>query len=185
VELVSSARHAALNSRRKVLVFLEQLKSEGASSARSRLDLEDEFGTNINDDGEDDMASDVQEGAQSTVGSLVQRNGVVRPPQTTFASAHTDTMLHATALQHVEPGPDDEPGPHYESYGSSFGNFGPMPPESAFGEVCFVWHSILLCATTGADDIVVAYSCSWCPAPHIRCFAVREGPDFPPRIPCF
>jgi hypothetical protein len=42
---------------------------------------------------------------------LVQRNGV-----------------------HVEPGPDDEPGPHYESYGSSFGNFGPMPPDSAFGE---------------------------------------------------
>lgn len=96
MELVSSARHAALNSRRKVLVFLEQLKSEGASSARSRLDLEDEFETNINGDGEEDIASDVQEGAQSTVGSLVQRNGVVRPPQTTFASAHTDTMLHAT-----------------------------------------------------------------------------------------
>lgn len=46
----------------------------------------------------------------------------------------------------------------------------------------FVW---LLYATTGADDIVVAYPCSWCPAPHIRCFAVREGPDIPPRIPCF
>jgi hypothetical protein len=63
-----------------VLVFLEQMKSEGASSARSRLDLEDEFGTNINGDEQDDVASDVQEGAQSTVGSLVQRNGVVRPP---------------------------------------------------------------------------------------------------------
>lgn len=92
----------------KVLVFLERMKSEGASSARSGLD--DDFGTNINGDAQDDMASDVQEGAQSTVGSLVQRNGV-----------------------HHEPGPDDEPGPHYESYGSSFGNFGPMPPESAFG----------------------------------------------------
>ncbi|KAI9509163.1 hypothetical protein F5148DRAFT_1189627 [Russula earlei] len=79
------------------------------SSARSGL--EDEFGTHINGDGQEDMASDVQEGAQSTVGSLIQRNGV-----------------------HVEPGPDDEPGPHYESYGSSFGNFGPMPPESAFGD---------------------------------------------------
>jgi hypothetical protein len=101
----------------KVLVFLEQLKSEGASSARSGL--EDEFGTNINGDGQDDMASDVQEGAQSTVGSLLHRNGV-----------------------HVEPGPDDEPGPHYESYGSSFGNFGPLPPDSAFGEVRFrlSWH---------------------------------------------
>ncbi|KAH9956930.1 hypothetical protein BC827DRAFT_1229009 [Russula dissimulans] len=92
----------------KVLVFLEQLKSEGASSARSRL--EDEFGSYINGDGQEDIASDVQEGAHSTVGSLVQRNGV------------------------REPGPDDEPGPHYESYGSSFGNFGPMPPDSAFGE---------------------------------------------------
>ncbi|KAH9176633.1 hypothetical protein EDB89DRAFT_1846190 [Lactarius sanguifluus] len=83
------------------------MKSEGASSARSGFD--EDFETNINGDAHDDMASDVQEGAQSTVGSLVQRNG------------------------HHEPGPDDEPGPHYESYGSSFGNFGPMPPESAFG----------------------------------------------------
>lgn len=58
-------------------MFLERLKSEGASSARSGL--EDEFGNTINGDGQDDMASDVQEGAQSTVGSLVQRNGVVRP----------------------------------------------------------------------------------------------------------
>jgi hypothetical protein len=81
VEVVSSGQHAELNSRRKVLVFLEQLKSEGASSAKSGLDFEDEFGTNINgDDGQEDIASDVQEGAQSTVGSLVQRNGVVRPP---------------------------------------------------------------------------------------------------------
>ncbi|KAH9994964.1 hypothetical protein BJV74DRAFT_830757 [Russula compacta] len=97
-----------LRSSTPVLVFLEQMKSEGASSAKSGL--EDEFGTNINGDGQEDIASDFQEGAQSTVGSLVQRNGV------------------------HEPGPDDEPGPHYESYGSSFGNFGPMPPDSAFGE---------------------------------------------------
>lgn len=65
------------NSCRTVLVFLERLKSEGASSARSGL--EDEFGNNFNGDGQEDVASDVQEGAQSTVGSLVQRNGVVRP----------------------------------------------------------------------------------------------------------
>ncbi|KAH8985946.1 hypothetical protein EDB86DRAFT_3065938 [Lactarius hatsudake] len=97
-----------LRSSTPVLVFLERMKSEGASSARSGFD--EDFETNINGDAQDDMASDVQEGAQSTVGSLVQRNGV-----------------------HHEPGPDDEPGPHYESYGSSFGNFGPMPPESAFG----------------------------------------------------
>jgi hypothetical protein len=53
--------------------------------------------------------------------------------------AHTNmisiNLSHSTTLQHVEPGPDDEPGPHYESYGSSFGNFGPLPPDSAFGEV--------------------------------------------------
>lgn len=92
----------------KVLVFLEQMKSEGASSAKSGLD--DDYDPNVNGDAPDDIASDLQEGAQSTVGSLVQRNGAYH-----------------------EPGPDDEPGPHYESYGSSFGNFGPMPPESAFG----------------------------------------------------
>ena len=51
--------------------------------------------------------------------------------------AHSDFMPYSITLQHVEPGPDDEPGPHYESYGSSFGNFGPMPPDSAFGEVRF------------------------------------------------
>lgn len=26
-----------------------------------------------------------------------------------------------------EPGPNDPPGPHFESYGSSFGNLGPLP----------------------------------------------------------
>ena len=78
----------ALNSYRTVLVFLEQMKSEGASSARSGLGPEDEFGTNINGDGQEDMASDVQEGALSTVGSLVQRNGVVRPHHAPFASTY-------------------------------------------------------------------------------------------------
>lgn len=68
-----------------MLVFLERLKSEGASSAKSGL--EDEFGSNINGDGQEDMSSDVQEGAQSTVGSLVQRNGVVRPFCTASAGA--------------------------------------------------------------------------------------------------
>jgi len=58
---------------------------------------------------------------------------------TPLLPAHSDVMPHSTTppLQHVEPGPDDGPGPHYESYGSSFGNFGPMPPDSAFGEVRF------------------------------------------------
>ena len=76
-------RCRALNSCRKVLVFLEQ---QAASSARSGL--EDELGTDVNGDGQEDIASDVQEGAQSTVGSLVQRNGVVRP----FCSASARTF---------------------------------------------------------------------------------------------
>lgn len=66
-----------------VLVFLEQLKSEGASSAKSGLG--DDW-PNINGDGQEDMASDIQEGAQSTVGSLMPRNGVVRAPFLTFHS---------------------------------------------------------------------------------------------------
>jgi hypothetical protein len=90
---------AELSSSRKVLVFLEQLKSESerASTAKSRL--EDEFGTNINGgDEQEDMASDVQEGAQSTVGSLVHHNGVVRRLYPTSGSAHrpdhSTTPLH-------------------------------------------------------------------------------------------
>ncbi|THV05067.1 hypothetical protein K435DRAFT_745865 [Dendrothele bispora CBS 962.96] len=34
-----------------------------------------------------------------------------------------------TPLPVREPGPHDPPGPHYESYGSSFGNMGVLPPE--------------------------------------------------------
>ncbi|KAL6310462.1 hypothetical protein BKA93DRAFT_17945 [Sparassis latifolia] len=39
--------------------------------------------------------------------------------------------IHTTGLPEHEPGPDDPPGPHFESYGSSFGNFGPLPPGPA------------------------------------------------------
>ncbi|KAI0332363.1 hypothetical protein GY45DRAFT_497887 [Cubamyces sp. BRFM 1775] len=49
-----------------------------------------------------------------------------------------------------EPGPDDPPGPHFESYGSSFGNFGPLPRESFTGNK--QWNGVvrtfmLRCAT--------------------------------------
>ena len=71
-----------------MLVFLERMKSEAASSARSGL--EDDFGTNTHGDAQDDVASDVQEGAQSTVGSLVQRNGVVCALHSTFSTTHPD-----------------------------------------------------------------------------------------------
>lgn len=75
-----------------MLVFLERMKSEGASSARSGLD--DDFGTNVNGDAQDDVASDVQEGAQSTVGSLVQRNGVVCALHSAF-STPPDMILNS------------------------------------------------------------------------------------------
>ncbi|KAJ3748703.1 hypothetical protein DFH05DRAFT_589324 [Lentinula detonsa] len=49
---------------------------------------------------EDDMASDVQQRSEG-----------------------------GTALPVPEPGPHDAPGPHYISYGSSFGNLGPLPTD--------------------------------------------------------
>jgi hypothetical protein len=100
--LASNINCAKLNSFRQVLVFLEQLKSEGASSARSRLELEDEFETYINGDGQEDMASDVQEGAQSTVGSLVQRNGV-RPLSSRLVLSAD--RLHSTLHQYTSVSP--------------------------------------------------------------------------------
>ena len=68
-------------------IFLEQLKSEGASSAKSGLEDEFELLSNIDGDGQEDMAPYVQEGAQSTVGPLVLRNGIVRPSYTASAGA--------------------------------------------------------------------------------------------------
>ncbi|KAI0779548.1 hypothetical protein C8Q74DRAFT_1259637 [Fomes fomentarius] len=41
--------------------------------------------------------------------------------------------IHTTGVPDHEPGPDDPPGPKFESYGSSFGNFGPLPRESFNG----------------------------------------------------
>jgi len=131
VELVSSSRYATLNSRWTVLIFLKWLKSEGALSAKSGLGLEDEFGTNINGNRQEDIASDIQEGAQLTVSATVL---CILP--TPFMPAHTDMIPHPTALQ-CEPGPDDEPGPHYKSYRSSFGNFGPLPPDSGVSKIRF------------------------------------------------
>ncbi|TFY75258.1 hypothetical protein EWM64_g8755 [Hericium alpestre] len=120
----------------KVLMYLEGMQQEGATAsdlgrlselaksprsksshlARSQLSrgsyqrgpqryAEDE------DDYGDEISSNVQDGERSTLGSMVQRNGV------------------------------DAPGPHYVSYGSSFGNFGPLPPDSALGEVQFSQQS--------------------------------------------
>ncbi|KAI5120642.1 hypothetical protein M0805_007979 [Coniferiporia weirii] len=57
----------------------------------------------------DEISSNVQEG---------QRSDIARSGQDEY--------------QEHEPGPEDGPGPKYESYGSSFGNLGP-PRESFFG----------------------------------------------------
>lgn len=49
-------------------------------------------------------------------------------------------MPHECQPEH-EPGPDDPPGPHFESYGSSFGNFGPLPRESFSGNK--QWNAVV------------------------------------------
>lgn len=103
----------------KVLMYLEGLRpgmddsdtvqtprTKASSVARSQASSWRQRGY-ANGEDEDELASNVQEGKQSTLGSMVRRNGV--------------------------PGPDDQPGPHYASFGSSFGNFGPLPPDSAYG----------------------------------------------------
>ncbi|THH15041.1 hypothetical protein EW146_g5379 [Bondarzewia mesenterica] len=107
----------------KVLMYLEGLKSsksdidtvktprtKASSIARSQVSGASwrQRGYRQGEEGEE-LSSNVQEGKQTTVGSMIQRNGV------------------------HEPRPEDEPGPRYESYGSSFGNFGPLPPDSAYG----------------------------------------------------
>ncbi|KAI0036853.1 hypothetical protein K488DRAFT_81599 [Vararia minispora EC-137] len=105
----------------KVLMYLETMRAaegpdgETILSPKSRLSALPRsqisgasFNRNGNggyagEGGGEDVLSDVQEQSQSTLGSLV----------------------------HHEPAPEDEPGPHYASYGSSWGNFGPMSPDSA------------------------------------------------------
>ncbi|KAI0355626.1 hypothetical protein OH77DRAFT_1454057 [Trametes cingulata] len=83
-------------------------KSKAASSVRQ--------GDFANGDGEngggEDIRSDVQENASELARTI---------------------PIHTTGVPEHEPGPDDPPGPHFESYGSSFGNFGPLPRESFSG----------------------------------------------------
>ncbi|RDX55166.1 hypothetical protein OH76DRAFT_872077 [Lentinus brumalis] len=83
-------------------------KSKGASSVRQLEDLADPEGEN----GGEDIRSDVQE-HPSDLGRTIP--------------------IHTTGVPEHEPGPDDPPGPKFESYGSSFGNFGPLPRESFNG----------------------------------------------------
>ncbi|TBU33768.1 hypothetical protein BD309DRAFT_996847 [Dichomitus squalens] len=82
-------------------------KSKAASSVRQ---LEQLAGDDEN--GGEDIRSDVQEHA-SELGRTIP--------------------IHTTGIPDHEPGPGDPPGPKFESYGSSFGNFGPLPRESFNG----------------------------------------------------
>ncbi|OJT01677.1 hypothetical protein TRAPUB_7879 [Trametes pubescens] len=82
-------------------------KSKAASSVRRM----DEFADGDRENG-DDIRSDVQENASELARTI---------------------PIHTTGIPEHEPGPDDPPGPHFESYGSSFGNFGPLPRESFSG----------------------------------------------------
>ncbi|KAH9895121.1 hypothetical protein C8Q73DRAFT_665408 [Cubamyces lactineus] len=84
-------------------------KSKAASSVRQ---LEEHIGGGGEDEEGDDIRSDVQEHASEIARTI---------------------PIHTTGVPEREPGPDDPPGPHFESYGSSFGNFGPLPRESFTG----------------------------------------------------
>ncbi|KAI8972230.1 hypothetical protein BD414DRAFT_426162 [Trametes punicea] len=84
-------------------------KSKAASSVRQMGEHTE--GGGENEDGED-VRSDVQENASEVARTI---------------------PIHTTGIPEREPGPDDPPGPHFESYGSSFGNFGPLPRESFSG----------------------------------------------------
>lgn len=119
----------------KVLLYLESLESnppeenDGASRASSvrsgsrvrsrarssaagttrKLEELTEEGVDGEGEGGEDIRSDIQEG-----GSEVART----------------VAIHTIGVQEHEPGPNDPPGPKFESYGSSFGNFGPLPPDN-------------------------------------------------------
>ncbi len=60
--------------------------------------------------------------------------GLVPPPKAEDARSNEQEGVRTPSIRshaelRPEPGPEDEPGPHYVSYGSgpSFGNFGPLP----------------------------------------------------------
>ncbi|TFY63164.1 hypothetical protein EVJ58_g3410 [Rhodofomes roseus] len=90
-------------SNEKVLLYLEGLQKTPPQEEEN-LDLDD-------DAGGDDIRSDVQEGSNIT----------------------RTIPIQTTGIPEREPGPNDPPGPKFESFGSSFGNFGPLPTGDGFG----------------------------------------------------
>jgi hypothetical protein len=129
LESIARARDegGTVRSPRSHLTGLSRSQLSGGSWQRqANGDYEDE-----DEDGDgEDMASDVQEQPRSTLGSLV----------VSFFK-----ILYLMCLNFYKernPGPGDEPGPHYESFGSSFGNFGPLPPDSALEvNLCILYQA--------------------------------------------
>lgn len=101
-------------------------KSKGASSVRQLEDIADP-------DGGEDIRSDVQEHPSELGRTIpIHTTGVVSLP-CAASRLHVEESTHFPPQPEHEPGPDDPPGPKFESYGSSFGNFGPLPRESFNG----------------------------------------------------
>lgn len=61
-----------------------------------------------------------------------------------------------------EPGPHDAPGPHYVSYDSSFGNFGPLPVDD---HAYTTWAVSILAAILAA---LLTYDVAACLGNRIR-----------------
>lgn len=107
------------------MLYLESLQKTPPLEDEN-LDFEDDIGG--------DIRSDVQEGSNVARTIPIQTTGVV-------SRLRDDALEHRLTLAQPErePGPNDPPGPKFESFGSSFGNFGPLPPGDGFGiygQVC-------------------------------------------------
>ncbi|KAI0695523.1 hypothetical protein BC835DRAFT_1414795 [Cytidiella melzeri] len=102
-------------SNEKVLLYLEGMQKappdeDGGSSVRSSKHTRSQLSRGPASNADEDARSDIQEMNQSEVARTIP--------------------IHTTGIQEEipdhEPGPNDPPGPKFESYGSSFGNFGPL-----------------------------------------------------------
>jgi hypothetical protein len=73
---------------------------------------------------EDELSSNILERTESKLGEAIPTHSteLVRPLLPIKVNSDSQTKQQ-------ESGRDDPPGPRYESYGSSFGNMGPLPPQ--------------------------------------------------------
>ncbi|KAI0341988.1 hypothetical protein BDW22DRAFT_1358100 [Trametopsis cervina] len=101
-------------SNEKVLLYLEGMQKappeddDRASSVRSSKHPRSQLSRGPASIAEEDVRSDIQEMNQSEVARTIPIHTV------------------QDEIPDHEPGPNDPPGPKFESYGSSFGNFGPL-----------------------------------------------------------